>query len=191
MGDPVVIHLLSVAPNGRLSLFPILSVSTGQYPIILFSYIHQNNFMRRPSPCAICWLRRRCGGEVEKLHLAFFKSGLWDCVLAAWCPRKRTNKWLLVPDLGLIRDDMVNWNVLSWQQDSSLPTGILVSWWGWRWWGWRCLQLWVALSPSRLCSLKVNQGLPWWSSGKEPTCQLQGTWVLSLVQEDPTCWGSN
>ena len=43
-------------------------------------------------------------------------------------------------------------------------------------------------------------GLPWWSSGLESACQWRGTWVRSLIWEDPTylgatqpvrskCWG--
>ena len=30
-------------------------------------------------------------------------------------------------------------------------------------------------------------GLPWWSSGLESACQWRGTWVRSLIWEDPTC----
>ena len=33
------------------------------------------------------------------------------------------------------------------------------------------------------------QGLPWWLSGKESTCQCR-TLVQSLIWEDPTCWGA-
>ena len=34
---------------------------------------------------------------------------------------------------------------------------------------------------------KESPGLPWWSSGQEFACQ-PGTWVRSLVREDPTCY---
>ena len=33
-------------------------------------------------------------------------------------------------------------------------------------------------------------GLPWWHSGSKIRLQMQGTWVLSLVREDPTSPGA-
>ena len=33
-------------------------------------------------------------------------------------------------------------------------------------------------------------GLPWWHSGSKIRLKMQGTWVLSLVQEDPTSPGA-
>ena len=35
----------------------------------------------------------------------------------------------------------------------------------------------------------TSRGLPWWLSGKEPTCQCE-TRVPLLVREDPTCLGA-
>ena len=38
---------------------------------------------------------------------------------------------------------------------------------------------------------KRGGGLPWWRSGEESTCPVQGTRVRALVREDPTCRGAN
>ena len=35
-----------------------------------------------------------------------------------------------------------------------------------------------------------ESGLPWWFSGKASWLLIQGTWVRSLVQKDPTCCGA-
>ena len=36
----------------------------------------------------------------------------------------------------------------------------------------------------------IRQGLPWWHSGLRIHLPRRGTWVQSLVQEDPTCLGA-